>query len=151
MAPSAIASCGGDDADALQPVAPDRLTGHQDVVLLEPRRDQVEQAQHVVAPAGGQVGGDTAGADEVVVHPQAGDLLEEAQHLLALAPAVDHHADRADVHAVGGQEQQVAAHPVQLAEQHAHPHGALGDVVRRCRAASRWPCENTSSLLSGLR
>ena len=51
-------------------------------------------------PAVGQVGGHAAGADEVVVHPQAGDLLEEAQHLLALAPAVEHHRHRADVHAV---------------------------------------------------
>ena len=129
MAPSAIASCGGDHADALQPLAPDRLAGHQRVVLLEPRRDQVEQAQHVVAPAGGQVGGDAAGADVVVVHPQAGDLLEEAQHLLALAPAVDHHRHRAEVHAVGGEEQQVAGHPVQLAHQHADPHRPLGDVA----------------------
>ena len=64
-------------------------------------------AQHVVAPAVGQVGGDAAGADVVVVHPQAGDLLEEAQDLLALAPAVEHHRHGAEVHAVGGQEQQV--------------------------------------------
>ena len=35
----------------------------------------------------------------------------------------------AEVHAVGGQEQQVAAHPVELAQQHADPHGPLGDVA----------------------
>ena len=38
---------------------------------------RVEDVQHVVAPAVGQVGGHAAGADVVVVHPQAGDLLEE--------------------------------------------------------------------------
>jgi hypothetical protein len=63
-----------------------------------------------------------------VVHPQAGDLLEEAQHLLALAPAVDHHADGTEVHAVGGQEQQVGADAVQLAHQHADPRGPLGHL-----------------------
>ncbi len=61
----------------------------------------------VVAPAVGQVGGHAAGADVVVVHAQAGDLLEEPQALLPLAPAVEHHRHRADVHAVGGEEQQV--------------------------------------------
>ena len=100
---------GGDDADALQPLPPDRLAGHEHVVLVEARLgDRRADREHVVAPAVGQVGGDAAGADEVVVHPQAGDLLEEAQHLLALAPAVEHHRHGAEVHAVGGEEQQVA-------------------------------------------
>ena len=58
-------------------------------------------------PAVGEVGRDAAGADEVVVHPQAGDRLEQAQRLLALAPAVDHHRHRAEVHAVRRLEQQV--------------------------------------------
>ena len=88
----------------------------------------LEEPQHVVAPAVGQVGGDAAGADVVVVHPQAGDLLEEPQHLLALAPAVEHHRHGADVHAVGGQEQQVRRHAVQLGHEHADPHGPLGHL-----------------------
>ena len=62
-------------------------------------------------------------ADEVVVHPQAGDLLEEAQHLLPLAPAVEHHRHRRHVHAVGAEEQQVRRDPVQLGQQHADPRG----------------------------
>ena len=119
----------GEHADALQPLAPDRLVRHQGVVLDQARRDRVDQLQHVVAPARRQVGGHPARADEVVVHPQAGDLLEEAQHDLPLPPAVDHHRHRADVQAVGGQEQQVAAHAVQLGQQHADPHGPLGDVA----------------------
>ena len=107
MAPRAMASCGGDDADALEPLPVDRLTGEEHVVLVEARRHAVEERQHVVAPAVGQVGGHAAGPDEVVVHPQAGDRLEEPEALLALAPAVEHHRHRADVHAVGGEEQQV--------------------------------------------
>ena len=82
-----------------------------------------------VAPAVGQVGGHAAGADVVVVHPQAGDLLEDPQALLAVAPAVDHHRHRADVHAVGGEEQQVGRHPVQLGDEHADPLRPLGDVL----------------------
>jgi hypothetical protein len=120
---------GGDDADALQPLPPDGLAGHQRVVLLEPRRDHVEEAQDVVAPAVGEIGGHAAGTDVVVVHPQPGDLLEEPQHLLALAPAVEHHRHGADVHAVGGEEQDVRRDPVELAHEHADPLGPLGDVV----------------------
>ncbi|MEZ5251801.1 MAG: hypothetical protein R2713_22115 [Ilumatobacteraceae bacterium] len=44
-------------------------------------------------------------------------------------PAVDHHRHGTEVHAVRGHEQQVAAHPVELGQQHPHPHRALGDVV----------------------
>src|ERR687883_277326 len=48
----------------------------QGVVLVEARRQHVEDVQHVVAPPVGQVGCGTARTDEVVVHAQAGDLLE---------------------------------------------------------------------------
>ena len=72
---------------------------------------------------GRQVRRDPAGADVVVVHPQAGDLLEEPERLLALAPAVQHHRHRAHVHAVGGEEQQVRGDAVQLAHEHPDPGG----------------------------
>ncbi len=66
---SASASSRGDDADALGALAEDRLLGEQRVVLVETRRDEIEQVQHLVAPPGGKVGSDAAGPDEVVVHP----------------------------------------------------------------------------------
>ncbi len=117
-----------ENTDALQAVAPDRLPGHQDVVLLEAGRQHLHGPQHLVAPAVGQVGGHTAGADVVVVHPQAGDRLEEPQDLLALAPAVDHHRHGAEVHAVGGHEQQVRRDAVHLGHEHADPGGSLGNL-----------------------
>src|SRR5581483_6059212 len=62
--------------------------------------DQVAHTQRRFGPAVGQIGGDTPGADEVVVHPEPRDHLEQPKRLLAIAPAVDHHRQRADVHAV---------------------------------------------------
>ena len=82
----------------------------------------------MVAPSVGQVGGHTAGTDEVVVHPQAGDGLLEAQDLLALSPAVEHHRHGAEVHAVGGQEQHVRSEAVHLAHQHADPLRPFGHL-----------------------
>ena len=79
-------------------------------------------------PAVGQIDRHTAGADVVVVHPQAGDLLEEAEDFFALAPAVDHHRDGTEIHAVGGHEQQVRAHAVELAHQHADPRRPLRNL-----------------------
>ena len=64
-----------------------------------------------------------------MVHPQAGDLLEEAQNFLAFTPPVNHHRHRAKIHAVGRHKQQVAAHPVELGEQHPDPHGSVGDFA----------------------
>jgi len=117
-----------DDPYSLKTLAPDRLFGHQRVVFGESFRQSIENVENIFAPARGQVGRKPTGADEVVIHPQSGDLLEKAEHFLALAPAVDHHRDRADVHAVRREEQQVAAHAVQFGEQHAHPHRSLGNV-----------------------
>ena len=85
----------GDHADALEPLAPDGLAGHEHVVLVEAiGQDDSSRCSTSSRQSVGQVGGHAAGADEVVVHPQAGDLLEEAQDLFALAPAVDHHRRR---------------------------------------------------------
>ena len=113
----------GDDANALQAAPEDRLPGQQRVVLVEARRDQLQEAPHVGLPSVRQVCCNAAGPDVVVVHPETGHLLEEAQHLLAFPPAVDHHGDGAEVHAVGGLEEQVGGDPVQLAHEHPDPGG----------------------------
>jgi len=118
----------GDHADADGALAPDRVLGQQGVVLGDAPFDLVAQLEHVVLPAVGKVGGQSAGADEVVVHPQPGDGLEQPKRLLALAPAVDHHRHRAEVHAVGGLEQEVRADAGDLDEHHAHPGRALGEL-----------------------
>ena len=55
---------------------PDRVLREQLVVLGDAALDDVAQVEHALLPAVGQVGRDAAGADEVVVHPQAGDVLE---------------------------------------------------------------------------
>ena len=115
---------GRDHTHALGALGEDRLAGEEDVVLVETGRDGLAQLEDVGLPAGREVGGGTARSDEVVVHPQARDLLEERQDQLPLAPPVDHHGDGAEVHAVGGHEEQVAGDPVQLHQQHPDPDGA---------------------------
>ena len=87
------------------------------------------KSPHLVERAGRQVLRDAAGADERVVHAQAGDQLEEVEHHLALAEADRHHGERADLHATGGDADQVARDAVELHEQHPHDLGLLGDVV----------------------
>ena len=103
-----------------------------------PRSTVSHSSSDALLPTVGKVGRDAAGPDEVVVHPQPGDVLEEAQHLFALAPAVEHHRHRADVHAVRRLEQQVRRHAVELDEHHADPRRARR--APRRRAAARPPC-----------
>ncbi len=79
-------------------------------------------------PAVGEVRGDAAGPNEVVVHAQPGDGLEQTERHFAFTPAVDEHRHRADVAAVGGLEQEVRGDALQLDEHHAHPHGAGRDL-----------------------
>ena len=89
--------------------------------------DQLEQVLDVGLPTVGEIGRHTAGADVVMVHAKAGDLLKEPENFLSFPPAVDHHRHGAEVHAVGGHEQQMRAHAVEFAHQHADPHSTLRD------------------------
>ena len=63
-----------------------------------------------------------------MVHAQAGDHFEEPEHLLAFPPTEDHHRHRAQVHAVGGLEQEVGGDPVEFAHKHPDPGGPWGHV-----------------------
>ena len=54
-----------------------------------------------------------------MVHPQAGEVLQQVQHLLALAEAERHRGGGAELHAAGGDVDQVRADPVDLQQHHA--------------------------------
>jgi hypothetical protein len=58
-----------------------------------------------------------------------GDQLEQVEHQLALAEADRHHGQRADLHAAGGDADQVRGDAVELHEEDPHDLGLLGDVV----------------------
>ena len=116
-------------ADALEPGLEDRVGVAQGGVLGQPLLHQRDEAADLVEGADGEVLGDAAGADERVVHPQAGDQLEQVEHQLALAETDRHHGQRADLHAAGGDADQVGGDPVELHQEHPHDLGLLGDVV----------------------
>ena len=116
-------------ADALEAALEDRVGVAEGGVLGQPLLHQRDEVADLVERAGRQVLGDAAGADERVVHPQAGDQLEQVEHQLALAEADRHHGQRADLHAAGGDADQVGGDPVELHEQDPHDLGLLGDVV----------------------
>ena len=102
---------------------------HSVGVLREPLLHQRDEVADLVERARGHVLGDAAGPDERVVHPQAGDQLEQVEHQLPLAEADRHHGQRADLHAAGGDADQVGGDPVELHQQDPHHLRLLRDVV----------------------
>src|SRR3712207_3802978 len=72
----------------LEPGLPDGLAGEQLVEVGHPGRHDLEELADVLDRARGEVLRQAAGADVGVVHPQAGDLLEQVEDQLALAEAV---------------------------------------------------------------
>ena len=122
MADRASASSALSDPVPFHPLVEDGLAGEQVVVVAQARRHVVEDHLDVVLPPVGQVRGGAAGTDEVVVHPQAGGLLEEPEDELALSEAEDHHRGGTEVHAVGGQPHQMRRHALELGQEHADPH-----------------------------
>ena len=116
-------------ADVLEAGLEDRVGVAEGGVLREALLHQRDEVADLVEGAGGHVLRDAAGADERVVHPQAGDQLEQVEHELTLAEADRHHGQGADLHATGGDAHQVGGDPVELHQQDAHHRGLLGDVV----------------------
>ncbi len=116
-------------ADVGQPGLEDRVGVAQRGVLGQPLLHQRDETHGSGRSRGREVLSDAAGADEGVVHAQAGDQLEEVEHQLALAEADRHDGQGADLHAAGRDGDEVGRHPVELHEEHPHDLGLLGDVV----------------------
>jgi hypothetical protein len=64
-----------------------------------------------------------------VVHAQPGDQLEQVEHELALAEADGHHGQGTDLHAAGGDGDEVRGDAVELHQEHAHDLRLLRDGV----------------------
>jgi hypothetical protein len=80
--------------------------GHEPQELVDPRDRLV-----------GDVLGQAAGAHVRVVHPQPGRQLEDVEDVLPLPEAVDHHRQRAQLHAGRRQPDQVRGDPVEFHHQ----------------------------------
>ncbi len=77
----------------------------------------------------GQVLRQPAGADERVVHPQAGHELEDVQQVLAVAEAVDHRRQRAELEPAGGESHLVGGDAVDLGEDDPDGRRAFGHLL----------------------
>ena len=73
--------------------------------------------------------GDAARADEGVVHPQAGDQLEQVEDQLALTEPEHRRRQRPELECPGAQADQVRADPVELHQDDADDRGPVRDVV----------------------
>ena len=105
-------------ADPDEALLPDGVAGEQLVEAGQARVHDVAELEDALLGALGEVLDDAAGPDERVVHAQAGEELEQVQDLLALPEAVGHAGERAELHAAGGEGDQVRADPVDLHEEH---------------------------------
>jgi hypothetical protein len=116
-------------AHVLQPALEDRLAEHEVLELLHVLPHAHQRLGDRVEGARRDVLRDAAGADVRVVHPQAGDQLEDPQDLLAGGEPDRHDRGRAELVAAGGQAHQVRGDPVELHHQDADLGGPDGDVV----------------------
>ena len=79
-----------------------------------------QKALHVLLEAVVGLVLQAADAEGVRGEPRAAVLLEDLEDFFALAQAVEHRRDGADIERVGAQPQQVAGDAVQFGEDHAH-------------------------------
>ncbi len=114
-------------AHALGALLPDGVAGEQALVVVQALGHVVEEFADHGHGLRGEVLCDAAGADVGHVHAQARDGLEDVEDLLAVPEAVDHHRQGAQLHAGGGERDQVRGDPVELHHDDADDVGPLGD------------------------
>ena len=119
-----------DDADVLRAPEPDPVVREQRLVLDQLLHLDVAELEHLLVPARRQVLREPADAHRVVGQARAAELLEQVEDQLPFAQAVQEHRDRADVHRVAAEPDQVAGQPLQLREDRA-------DVLRAARHLER--------------
>ena len=106
----------------------DGIAGEQVLVLVDLRRHDVEQLLHAIEEIERRLHREAADAEVGGHHALAGDVLEDPEHLFALAEGVEEDGERADVHGVRAQPDQVRIEAGQLVEQHAQIHCARSGI-----------------------
>ncbi len=96
---------------------------------VDPRGRLAQKVADRFEAAGRQVLRDAARADERVVHPQAGDQLEQVEDVLPHPDALQEDRCRPELEAERADPAEVRRDPVQLEHQHADDLGPLRDPV----------------------
>src|SRR5581483_10618841 len=115
-------------AHALQPVREDRIAGKQVRVLVDLLRERLDEGLNAIEVVERRLHRQPADAKVAGHHPLAGHGLKEPLNLFALAERVEEDGQRADVHRVRAQPDQVRVQPRQLGQQHADPLRLLGNL-----------------------
>ena len=116
-------------SDALRARLEDVVLGHQVFELGQPPGQDRQQLGNPGLTVLGQIGGQTAGPDEGIVHSQSGERLEDAQDQVTFPEPEEHHRHRAEFHTAGCQRDQVRGDAVEFHQHHPHDRGAPRNVI----------------------
>ncbi len=108
-------------ADAFGAPRPDPVVGEQFFVLIDARREDIDEVLHALLPAARMRQRQAADAEIAGHHALPREHLEDAQNLFALAEAVEEDAHRADVDGVRAQPHQMAVQAREFRQHHARP------------------------------
>ena len=114
--------------DTLGAKFPDRLTAQQLVVLGQPRLHHLDEGVDLLDRVDRQFLGHAARPDERHVHPQTGEELHQVQAFLALPEPGRHAGQRTELHAAGGDGDQVRRDASELHQQHPDHLGPPGHL-----------------------
>src|SRR5579875_1691221 len=115
--------------DALRPGDEDRVGVDQLAQVADEPGRLPEELPDLADRAWRQVLGHTARPDVGVVHPQAGDQLEQVEHPFTEPQALQEDRGGAELHAERAEAAEVGGDPVELHHQHPDDLRPLGDLV----------------------
>ncbi len=121
LAPERDRIFGSDLGHAFGPHHPDGVPGQQVLVLVHSFGEAVGEVACFVEESQWRRKSQAADAEVRGHHALAADHFEQAQHVFALAEAIEKHRQRADVHGVRAQPHQVRVDAGEFVQQDAHP------------------------------
>ena len=104
-----------------QPVAKNRIAGEQIRILVDLFGKGLDEGLDAIKQIERRLHGEAADAEVAGHHALAGDCLKDAQDLLAFAECVEEDGQRADVHGVRAEPDQVRIQAREFGEKHADP------------------------------
>src|SRR5712692_6091294 len=116
---------GWKQADADGPLKPDSVRVQQRLVFVDTSGKNLQEVAHPLFEFRIRIPPQTADAKSVRGKPRADEVFEYLENLFAFAKAVQQHGDRADVHRVSAQPEQMRSDALKFGQNHSQVLGAL--------------------------
>ena len=111
-----------------QPVAKDWISGQQIRILIDLFRERLDECLDAIEQIQRRLHCQPTDAEVAGHHSLTGHRLKNAQNVFTFPEGIEKNGERTNVHGVRAKPDQVRIQTRQFRQQHANPHGSLGNL-----------------------